>query len=155
MATSSTSYSGGLLTTNYDNSNLFLANNRFQTATYTNGTGSSVTLAEGTLMGRVFSNNKVLPQVSTAVDGSQMPIGVLKGSYTVANGASVTVTFCYSGDVTSDMLTLGGSDTLATVIVMPDNAGTPNTTKMATIGDALRWHGINPISRSENTLYDN
>ena len=147
-----------ILTTNFDTTKIFIGDNRYKTATYTNGTGSTVTLAKGTLLGRIFSTNKVTPHVSTATNGSEYPVGVLAEDYTVANGASVDVSFCYGGDINQGKLTLGGSDTLATVITRTyTDSGTDTVAvPMGTIEDLIvsRTH-INLVASTENTGYDN
>lgn len=144
-----------LLINNYSTRNIFVWNNRFTTATYTNGTGSEVSLLAGMLIGRIASSGLVKQCVSTATDGSQVPIGILTQDYTVANGDSVTVNFCIQGDVDSGMLVFGGSpaDTLASVVSLVDSA--TNTVKVGTLGDILNGKGIIPVATSENTYQDN
>ena len=142
---------------NYSTRNIFVWNNRFNTisATYTNSTGSEVTLSAGMLIGRIAATGLVVQSISTATDGSQVPIGVLTTDYTVANGDSVTVSFCIQGDVDNGMLVFGGSpvDTLSTVISLTDSA--TNTVKIGTIGDILNRSGILPINTTEMTYRDN
>ena len=142
---------------NYSTRNIFVWNNRFNTisATYTNSTGSEVTLSAGMLIGRIAATGLVVQSISTATDGSQVPIGVLTTDYTVADGDSVTVSFCIQGDVDYGMLVFGGSpvDTLSTVISLTDSA--TNTVKIGTIGDILNRSGILPINTTEMTYRDN
>lgn len=143
-----------MLITNTDTSKVFLGDNEFITATYTNSTGSTVELSEGRLMGRVFSSNKVLPQVSAATDGSQLPFSVLKGSYSVANGASQTVWLCVKGRVDRNKVTLNGSETLAQALTVTDSA--TNTVPQGTIEDVLRMRGnIYLVDSSQLTSQDN
>jgi hypothetical protein len=145
----------GIQVNQFDYSKIFIGGNRYKTATYTNGTGSTVNLVAGTIMGRITSSNKVTPQVSSATNGSQVPMGILAAPYTVANGASVTVTYCVAGDVAREQITLGGSDTFATAITVNDSAGTPNTVPMGTIEDILIRSGIITVVTTENTFADN
>lgn len=145
----------GILVTQFDYSKLFIWNNFMRTATLTNSSGGTLTYAKGTVLGRIFSSNKVYPAVSSAINGSQVPMGVLANDYTVANSASVTVTYCISGKVARELLIFGGSDTLATIITLNDSAGTPNTTQIGTIEDILNRSGIITESMTENTLADN
>jgi len=143
---------------NYDTSKIFIGNNRYATASYTNGTGSEVTLAAGTLMGRVYSSNKVYPTVSTAVTGSEQPIGVLADTYVVSNGATVTVCYCIAGDVASEKIVFGGSDTIATVVTRTYTDSGTDTVAVAwgTIGDLLlRNSQIILVAGTELTGYDN
>ena len=145
----------GMLTTQFDYSKLFIWSNKFRTASYTNPTGSPITLTAGTIMGRVFSTNKVYPQVSTATDGSQVPMGILQNTYVVAGSATVTVSYCVCGDVAREQIILGGSDTFATVISLNDSASPANTVKFGTIEDILIRSGIVTVATTENTIADN
>lgn len=79
--------------TQYDVSQLLLGNNWFKDFTYTNSTGSSVTIQPGTLLGQVLATGKVLPNLSTATDGSEFPMGIAadNAAVTVANGDSVVL----------------------------------------------------------------
>lgn len=147
--------SSGILVTQFDYSKLFIWNNYFRTATYTNATGSTVTLAKGTIMGRVDATNKVYPQVSTATDGSQVPRFILANAYTVLNGASVTVTYCTFGKVALEGVVLGGSDTLATPILASDSSAAATTTRLGLILDLLAENNIILESTTENTYADN
>jgi hypothetical protein len=99
-----------------DISKIFLWNNRFEAAQYTNGGGAPVTLAEGTLLGRISATGKVIPLASAAADGSQFPVGILNEEKIVAPGATIDLFMCVSGDVDSSKVVLAGADTLDTVI---------------------------------------
>ena len=132
-----------MLNTNYDIALLGLFAPVTATATYTNSTGSTATLAAGTLVGRVVATNKILPQVSSATDGSQDPIGILAANYTVANGATVTLTFYIQGEFDASLITFGGSDTLATNI-------TVTGVIFGTLGDRLAGKGM--ILRNVNQI---
>jgi len=147
------------LITNYDIAKIFLGfEQRTGTATYTNATGSEVTLAAGTVLGRVHSTNKVYPSVSSATDGSQVPRFILADTYVVANGANQTVTYAYTCTVNSDLITLGGSDTLATVISLTGTTGSPaaaTSTPVGTVRDLLQSAGIYLVEGIELTEIDN
>lgn len=146
-----------ILTTNYTQRPLFIWNNRFNslTATYTNSTGDEVTLTKGMLIGRISASGLVQQAISTATDGSQVPIGVLAADYTVANGASASVKFCIQGDVDYGLLVYGGSpvDTIDTVISLVDDNS--DTVAIGTIGDILNGKGILPIATTQMTFEDN
>jgi hypothetical protein len=142
-----------MLTTNFDTSKIFIGNNRYITGTYTNGGGSTATLTAGQLIGRIASSGKLAVHDSTATDGSQVPIGVLAESYSVAAAASETLRICVWGDVAENKLDLSGSDALTTVISLTDSA--TNTVKVGTIGDILRSSGIFPVASTELTAEDN
>lgn len=147
------------LITNYDTSKIFLGfEQRTDTAVYTNATGDEVTLAAGTVMGRVTGTNKVYPSVSTATDGSQVPRFILADTYVVANGASETVTYAYTCTVDSGLITLGGSDTLNTVISLIGTTGSPaaeTSTEIGTIRDLLQSSGIYLKATTNLTAIDN
>jgi hypothetical protein len=118
MATGTTiTNTGNQLTTNYDFSEVLLGNNTFEKATLINLSGAVESLSIGTVLGRVSATGNVTLCVSTAVDGSQNPFAVLASSTTeLADDATTAVSICDFGDVASEKLTFGGSDTLATVV---------------------------------------
>jgi hypothetical protein len=134
----------GMLITNYDFSKTFLWNARSQKVTYTNPSGSPATLPKGRLMGRIAASQKALPHVSTAVDGSEQPIGVLGDEYTVAGSATVVLTIFDGGDVAVEQIVLGGSDTMATLV------GTVSIRDLIARNTQLK-----PIQRTELSGYDN
>lgn len=152
MATGNTStYTGGMLITNFDFSRIFVWDNRYITATYTDS-GSGSTLVAGTIMGRVSATGKVKPCVSTATDGSQIPRFVLANNYTVTAAADETVTLCFYGGVATNTLTFGGSplDTVTTTIKLNDG-----TTVIGIYQDVLAANGIFMEGGIENTYFDN
>jgi hypothetical protein len=85
---------------------IFLRNNRFDSFTYTNDTGEEKTLLAGTVMGRKTADGEIIPLDGDASDGSQYPIGILNEDRVVADGESVEVSVCVSGDVAEEMLIL-------------------------------------------------
>lgn len=107
---------GNQMITNYDNRKIFVWNPRSESASYNNSSYDDVTLAAGTLMGRIASTNKIVPLTSGASDGSQFPVGFIAETTTVVAGDTVDIDIIVSGDVDENMITLQGSDTLATVI---------------------------------------
>lgn len=109
-------YSGGILHSDNSRDKVFVLNNTFDTATFTNGGVDSVTLVEGTVLGRVSATNKVAVCASAETDGSQFPFAVLKGTTTVAAGDSATLTYAIGGEVDSTLLVFDGTDTLATPV---------------------------------------
>ncbi len=111
------------LATSYDNSQVFLGKNHFDTASYTNSSGGAVVLTEGRLMGRVLADNKVQPQVSSATDGSEFPRMICADNVTVADGATVTLNICTKGRINQNKITFGGADTLATAIRLVATGG--------------------------------
>lgn len=144
---------GNALITNYDVAKIFIGHNRYQVFTYTNSTGSEVTLAAGTLMGLIYGTNKVVPCTSSATDGSQIPIGILKTNKTVANSASASVNICVAGEIAAELVTYDGSDTAATARSLTDSGSA--TVVVGTINSLLLEKGIYLISSTELTAQDN
>jgi len=122
---------------------MFVWNNRYEDADYTNGTGDTVVLAKGTLLGRIHATGKVVPLTSAAVDGSQFPLGVLNEDWSVEDGATQKVSFCVDGDVVEDKIVLQGADTLDTVV------------SSRRLRDHLKAQGIKLVKATEHTAYDN
>lgn len=134
---------------NFNTAATFLGGNMYKDGTYTNSTGSSVTIPKGRVMGCILATALLLPQVAAATDGSEMPIGVSAEEYVVANGASVTLTYCYTGDIAQDMIVLNGAETLDTVIRTVSTGG-------ATIGNAIQRNtDIRLIPTTQLAGYDN
>jgi hypothetical protein len=141
---------------NYDTTKLFLGRNKYKTATYTNNTGDTVTLSAGRLMGRIISSAKVAPQTGTATDGSEIPRFVLADTYTVANGASQTVTLCYAGMVASGELIFNGSDSLTTPLDEYMTSPTTDYDRIGILEDLLIANShIELIAGTELTANDN
>ncbi len=141
-----------LAVNNYSQNPIFIWNDRFnsQTATYTD-TGSGSTLLAGMTIGRVFATNKVMQSLTTARDGSQIPIGVLLADYTIAAGASVDLTFGIAGDVNSSLIIFGGSpaDSLSSAVYLNDGSS-----QIGTVLDILNGAGIIPVKANEMTYRD-
>lgn len=120
---------------------LFIWNNTFSKAIFTNSGGAPVTINKGMLLGRLNASNAVMEHTKGATDGSQHPMGILADDYTVAAGASITVTYCTGGNVDKALVKCTSTDTLVTVI-----AG------LGTIGDVLeRNTTIKLVDVIENT----
>lgn len=130
---------------NFDVSKIFVWNNRYEKADYTNSGYDDVVLAAGTLMGRVSATQEIIPLASGASDGSQYPVGVLAQDITVEGGATVSLYICVAGDVVEDKVILDGSDTLSTVI-----SGRSIRDRIA--ADTV---GIKLVPSTELTGYDN
>lgn len=101
-----------------DNSKIFLGDNNTFTGTYTNGTGSDVTLTSGMVIGRISATQALAILASGSADGSQFPVGILmlEADVTVSDGESKTLTLVNSGKVNEGLLDFNGTDTLATVV---------------------------------------
>jgi hypothetical protein len=133
------------ITTNIDQSNIFVFNNRYETADYTNSTYDDVEILAGTLMGRVSATQEIVPLDSSASDGSQYPVGILAQDTTIEGGDTVSLTICVAGDVVEDKVILADGDTMATVISgrsIRDRIGADTV-------------GIKLVGSDQMTAYDN
>lgn len=127
-------------------SKTFIFGNKYITGSYNNAGYDSVTLAEGTVMGRIHATGNVVPLQSDAVDGSQIPLGILKGTRTVEAGDTVDLLICIAGEVVESKIVLTKTgDTLNTVISARRLRDRIN-------GDTM---GIKLVGGDELTAYDN
>lgn len=129
----------------YDLNKIFIWENRYVKANYTNSTYASVTMLAGTVMGRVSATGKIIPLVSTASDGSQFPVGILAENVTVEAGDTEELTICNYGDVVEDKIILSGSETLETVV----------SSRRLRDRIAADTAGIRIVTSTENTKSDN
>lgn len=104
------------LVSQFDTSKIFIYGNRFEDAIAVNPDYDTVTIPGGTLMGRVSATQEIVPLVSTANDGSQIPIGILNQDYPVEAGNSAEVSICVSGDVDKSQVVLDAGDDFDTLI---------------------------------------
>lgn len=107
---------GQQMITNYNVDKIFVFGNGYDKANYTNNSYDTVTLVEGTLMGRVSATQEIVPHDSTASDGSQYPVGVLAVEAIIEEGVTVELPFCTSGEVVEELVVLADGDTMSTVI---------------------------------------
>jgi len=131
------------ITTNFDNTNIFVFDNRFTDGTYT--ASGAVDLLQGTLMGRVSATQKLVPLESTASNGSQYPVGILTQDYIIESAGDIVLSVCVSGDVVEDKVILAYGDTLSTVI-----SGRSIRDRIA--ADTI---GIKLVGSDQMTAYDN
>jgi hypothetical protein len=105
------------LHTDYDVSKIFVFSNRYESGDLLNASGGVKTFFPGTLMGRITATGKLVPVVSTAVDGSEVPVGVLKTQVSeLADAAEKKVNVCIAGDVVESKVILDGAETMETII---------------------------------------
>ena len=95
---------------------VFIGDNRYAKANFTNDTYDSITIPIGRLMGRVSATQEIVPHDKDATDGSQFPVGVLAAEYIIEEGDTRELTFCTSGDVAEEKVVLATGDTFASVI---------------------------------------
>ena len=112
-----TSQTSNQLFVDIDTSKIFVWNNEYYRDTFLNNTGAQASFAAGTLLGRITASGKLAICKSGAVDGSQIPVGILKTSITdLADAGEVDVNYCIYGKVVESKVVLDGTDTLATMI---------------------------------------
>lgn len=131
--------------TDFDCSFIFLRDNKYEGGEYTNDTYDAVTLTAGTLMGRVTVGGELIPLVSGAADGSNIPVGVLTQTVTVEAGETASINVCTGGEVAEEKVILDSGDTLNTVI-----SGRQLRDRIAS--DTV---GIVLVTGTEMTQYDN
>jgi len=129
----------------YDTSKIFIRENRYESANYTNGSGGDLDLKAGTLLGRIGASQKVQILESAAVDGSQFPVGILAQDITVLDGDDAVLTYCIGGDVAEEKVILDGTDTLSTLI-------SGRSIRDRIKGDTL---GIKLVTTDQLTGFDN
>ena len=105
------------LITDFDVAKIFLFDNRFELIDFENTTGGLLTIVGGRLLGRVTATGKLEILKSGAVDGSEIPLGILADEQVdLGIGETKKVNICIAGDVASEKVILDGGDTLDTNI---------------------------------------
>lgn len=145
---------GQQMTSNYDLSKIFVYNNRYETDNYVNNSSyATITILAGTVMGRIALTGVLVPLISSSVDGSQFPVGILAQDVTLAAGQTVQCSICVAGDVAQEKVIFwsnqGGSTTLGDTM----NTIVSNRTLHDRIqGDTV---GIKLTPGTEMTGFDN
>jgi hypothetical protein len=105
-------------TTDVNVSKIFIWNNRYETDNETNNyTYSTLSLYAGTVMGRVRGTGVLVPSKASAVDGSDVPVGILAHDLiNMIAGETRTCTVCIAGDAAQEQLIFIDGDTLDTVV---------------------------------------
>jgi hypothetical protein len=99
----------------YDRSNIFIYNNRYEVANFINLTGGILTYKAGTVLGRISATGKVTELKSGATDGSQLPIGILATDInSLAGSGTIDINMCIEGDVAEEKVIFNGADVLTT-----------------------------------------
>jgi len=145
MGLESSSYAGGMRTSQYDYSKIFIFGNSFADGQINNSTYDDVTHPIGTLMGRVSATGLLVPCATGASDGSQYPVGVLADEYTVPDGETINVRICTAGEVDENKIVFDGSDDFDTVVeskTMRDRIGSD------TVGIVLK--SIDELGAADN-----
>ena len=134
----------------YDVSKIFVNNNRYTSGDFLNDSGGVLSYAPGLVVARIAATNKIVPFDGTGVDGSQIPIGILKSTVTdLADAAEQVVNVCISGDVVEDKIILDAG-TLDSVVTI--GTGTENT---RIVKDMIQSLSIVIVDSEELTEFDN
>ena len=157
MATQTTTTSGGIQTTQTNQQQFLLFGCKFASGTYNNSTGSTITIAQGTVVGRINATGLIGLMASTNTDGSQVPIGVTANAYTVANGANQVISYVVSGQINQGTAAApgitfaNGTDTLDTIILLNSNVPAATTTELGLVRDIFNRQGLFPTYLDEAT----
>ena len=129
--------------TDFEREIIFLRDNKYESAEFTNDTYDAITMEAGRVIGRVLATNEIAPQASGNVDGTKLPIGILTQTTVVEAGDTVSLNFCIGGEVAKEKVILDSGDTFATVIF-----------STSTINDLLN-NFVTLVSGTEMTAFDN
>lgn len=139
------------LVTNYNVQQIFLGENWYEDKNFTNGTGSPIVIAPGTVLGTILASNTWALMQSTNTDGSEIPKAIFYNenfSYTVPANSTVLISGCTKGYVNQNALTFAnGTDTINTPLKA-------DTTGGITVQDAIRQIGILLVPSIELSVTD-
>lgn len=119
MSSATTRVNTGVqVTTDFDLSKIFIFNNRYETDNETNNyTYSTLNLYAGTVMGRVRGTGVLVPSKASAVDGSEVPVGILAQDLIgLIPGETRQCAICIAGDVAQEQLIFIDGDTVDTIV---------------------------------------
>jgi hypothetical protein len=131
--------------TNFNTFKMFLGSNRYETVEFVNDTYDPITLAVGTVMGRIAATGYVVKLDKDASDGSQYPVGIVADEVTVDEGDTANLSLCVCGEVDANGLVFVSGTTLATVI-------SAKTVEDRIASDTV---GIHLVTGTDITAYDN
>ena len=100
------------LINDYDISKIFVQGNKFRKVTIPNSSGSDLVLTIGMAIGAVGATYQVYKSGTSNISF----VGILAENKTIADGDSADLNICIGGKVNENLVTLDGSDTLATVV---------------------------------------
>lgn len=108
---------GNQLTSNFDLSKFLLGFNSFaQPAPSVTASGADVVLLQGEVMGRIHATGLIIPLAIAAVDGSQIPVGVVIADQTILDGDTDSVNLVNKGRVAESKINFAGAETLDSVV---------------------------------------
>lgn len=132
--------------TDFNTFKMFLGNNRHETAVFENGDSyDDVTIAVGSVMGRIAATGKVVLLDKDASDGSQYPMGINTEEVTIGAGDEANLSLCVAGEVDANGLVFVTGTDLDTVIAAK------------TVADRIASDtvGIHLVTGTDLTTYDN
>lgn len=139
--------SGQQAITNYDLSKIFIGHNRYQEKESVNNSGyDPITILQGTVMGRLAFDGSLVPWSSTALDGSQYPVGILAKGLEVDASDSANVTICDMGDVVEGKVVC---------YWVANGQSLDSLVSGRRLRDHLAAQGIKLVPVTEMTAYDN
>lgn len=128
-----------LVITNVDVGSVVLKEGQFRDDEIT--VAGAVTLADGTILGRITATGKLAPYASGAADGSEIPKAVLSGEHAFSGAGDFPVRPLVAGSVRRERLIENGKA-----------AGVDIT---SVVCDQLRDYSIIPIDVKELNIPDN
>lgn len=136
---------GSQLFINNDSSQTFIGNQFTRRSEYVNNSlYDDVTIAVGTVMGRVSATGEVVPMESDASDGSQYPIGLMNNTVIIPGGETVELPIVIMGEVAQNK-----------IVFAKDGDSLTTTVGIHQVQDWLGLCGIKVIASREMTDYDN
>lgn len=135
------------LTVDTERAAIFLGDNDSIKDSYVNNsTYDPITLAVGTVMGRVGTTGVLVPFTSSASDGSQNVVGILQNEITLEDGESAKASVVVSGKVAADKL----------IFVLPGDSLDKVVSSVRVRDKIMRESmGILLVSSTELSGYDN
>lgn len=132
--------------TNFNWFKMFLGSNRYETVVCENGDSyDDLTIAVGSVMGRIAATGKVVLLDKDASDGSQYPVGINAEEVTIGAGDESNLSICVCGEVDANGLVFVAGTTLATVIAA-------KTVEDRIASDTV---GIHLVTGTDLTAFDN
>jgi hypothetical protein len=125
---------------------IFIWDNKFQKGVFKNTTGSSMTLSAGMFVARNTAIAGGLIPVTSANFQDSIGVAAIEDDITLANNATVTISFCTGGGVDANSLVLPASVTFDSVPASGTKA----------FRDILEGEGLHlDFTTVENTKFDN
>lgn len=128
----------------YDQSKIFVFNNRYTGADFRNNTGALADFAPGLVVAR-NSSGEIVPFLAAGTLGIQKPIGILSNGIEQIADATLKAdqSFCHKGDVVESKIYFQDASTLDTIV------------EERMVKDILQDVGINITTTTDMTGFDN